>query len=75
MTSFDAMSYCISQNVIIFPKPLGDPRGVKRPECKIVVHYRGKPIHGKETYKQNADMYRKIQELYVHYYHKLIRNG
>ncbi len=70
LTDFDKMSWCISNNINIFPKPIGDPRGERRPLCKIIVHYNGKPIHGKEEYKQDAKLYEKILELYCHYYDK-----
>lgn len=70
MTDFDKMSWCISQNIHIFPKPIGDPRGETRPDCKIVVHKNGKTIHGKQVWKQDRKMYEKIMELYQHYYDK-----
>lgn len=67
------MKYCLDNDIKVYPVPVKNSNGHKRPECKIEIDYQGTKRQGTLIYKQDSKLYDKILEIYKAYYNKLIR--
>ena len=62
----DAISWCFKNNIKIIIKPIN----LKR-EVILEIHRNNKIQKGKEIYKQDKNLYIKIQEIYLYLYKTL----
>tara|TARA_B100000768_G_C11269749_1_gene372824 strand:- start:1521 stop:1730 length:210 start_codon:yes stop_codon:yes gene_type:complete len=61
-----AMSWCFKNNIKVIIQPTQNKRDVT-----IEIHRDHKIQKGKEIYKQDKKLYKKIEELYLHLYKTL----
>jgi hypothetical protein len=56
---------CWKKGIFIYPKPISKGGHIKvSVDCRIVVEQNKEPKIGKIIFKQNQEMYNKIEELY-----------
>jgi len=65
----EAISWCFVNNIKIIIKPLAK---IGKPDVLIEIHREGRIQKGKETYRQDKKLHKKIEELYLHL-HKTLR--
>ena len=65
----DAISWCFKNDIKIIVKPLSK---TGKPDALIEIHREGRIQKGKETYRQDKKLHKKIEELYLHL-HKTLR--
>lgn len=71
-----AVSYCLRNHIKIYPVATNEVYQVKKgrkkvtlPKMKIVIDYDGSRKTGQMIFKQDEELYSKIQSLYIHYWH------
>ncbi len=62
-------SKCHAKGITIYPKPIDST--FWKPDCRIVINQNGQEKIGQKTYKQNEELWNKINELYIHISNKL----
>ena len=65
---------CWEKELFIYPLPIKESYYENKQrinKCKIVIKTGQKEIIGKGIYKQNEELYNKINELYLHYSNKI----
>jgi hypothetical protein len=67
----NSKSWCIANDIIIYPVPVKFSEGKQKPLCRIEINYKGKKKLGDIEYKQDDKLAEKINELYQMYYDKL----
>lgn len=68
----NSISFCLKNDIKIYPIPVPRSNGHKKPNCKIEIDYQGSKRQGTEIYKQDLKLYDKIRSLYKAYYDKLV---
>lgn len=69
MNRYGIMSFCNRNGVYIYPVPVKDSEGAKRPKVHLVLKLpQKKPITAKETYHQNGQLTQIILNKYKDIY-------
>ena len=63
-----AISWCLKNDIKVIVKPLAK---TGKPDAVIEIHREGRIQKGKETYRQDKKLHKKIGELYLHLHKKL----
>ena len=62
------LSYLFKRNIVIYPVPIDH---TWRPRCRIEINHKGNKQLGKQIYKQDNSLWKKIDELYEIIYNQI----
>lgn len=63
------ISACWDKSCYVIVRPLD--KGIKKPPCKLIMSMQGYNKTGNNIYKQNDEMHKKIEEIYLYMYKRL----
>jgi hypothetical protein len=61
----EAISWCFKNDIKIVIKPLTK---IGKPDAMLQIHREGRIQTGKEIYRQDKELHKKIEELYIYLY-------
>jgi len=64
------IQWCWLNSIYIYPVPVDNSKGVRRPRCYIFVNNQGKEHKIDYIYTQNAQLYDEITRMYKEIYNK-----
>ena len=64
-TTRKAISWCFKNDIKIVIKPLTK---IGKPDAMLQIHREGRIQTGKEIYRQDKELHKKIEELYIYLY-------
>lgn len=70
MKPHQRIKLCWDFAIKVYPVPIQSAANSK---CKIEIDYQGTKRQGEKIYKQDAELYNKIIEIYEAYYNKLMK--
>ena len=66
--TLEAISWCFKNDIKIVIKPLTK---IGKPDAMLQIHREGRIQTGKEIYRQDKKLHKKIEELYIYLYNTL----